>query len=498
MPSSTISHHDVNAVYCLRFNDVTTSSQRVECGPMWRINAATDLGTAFYWEALVRKTNLNTGYIISDGFGGGHALLWGHSTNASGNLWTSAGSALSFNGTYNMGLLEWCYVAVALHNGYLYTYVNGIADGLTSMGGTTRRCFTNDGTLFIGGSDHINFLGDIVYVRGWDRGNTSLFGAGNADGVQVPPRGFVRYNQDLPPDFVMLFDTPGMLVDASPRGVEGVDGQGRIFHHGRLGNASTSGSSEGALFPPARRQIETLPIWVRASGCPWRQPLGVGTPNEPARTPVTMGGTTCLARDSFGRANQTWAYQNPPTLGSTEGGSLGALPWAWKSGTVGNGIPSTWGILGTSAISLHAQKSPATLQLGTANVDLRVARDVATGASKRTGLAFRIQDDDNFWNAWVDGTSLHVHKVTAGSEGTALGSYTISATDRNLRVLCNGTSLTFYTGNGNTWDPTGWTQVGQLAGQTGYQAATKHGLGGRVEATNSTLARYRNFIAIAV
>ena len=55
------------------------------------LEPSVDLGSFFYWEAWVApRTN---GYLISDGYGGAHALLWGPILLSSssmifqGNIW---------------------------------------------------------------------------------------------------------------------------------------------------------------------------------------------------------------------------------------------------------------------------------------------------------------------------------------------------------------------------------------------------------------------------
>ena len=219
--------------------------------------------------------------------------------------------------------------------------------------------------------------------------------------------------------------------------------------------------------------------------------------------------------DSFQRANQTFAFQTNPTLGSTEGGSLGPLAWSQGSGgSYGAGSPNycSWGILGGMAIPLPGGCTTAWVNTGSATQDVRITRSIfqqgtsgAQGFCTSTGavaLAFRVQDASDYWGFCVTPTSYSVgpqgsfywslFNMVAGTI-TSLGGGTVSlGANPSLRITANGTTITAYYGTDGV--PGTWTQLAQVTSSV-LETATGAGItttyGGSSFLNN--LARYSNF-----
>jgi hypothetical protein len=241
------------------------------------------------------------------------------------------------------------------------------------------------------------------------------------------------------------------------------------------------------------RGIGTWPGWVVDNTCPFGQMIGSTLPDETIPSPAAVPGSA-LAFDSFGRRNQTFAFQLTPDLGSTEGGSLGAL--AWQYGNPASASPGPlWGILQGRAVQLSsALAAIAYVPLVTANQDIRVNRSKSSPSVPETGIAFRVQDRQNYWWAYMRGGIVWVGKIVAGSN-TDVANYTAASSWDTLRVVANGTTITVYVDNGSG----GWTQLGQLTGQASLQSAQGGGIASYagVPSWAHSGARYGNWTAFA-
>jgi hypothetical protein len=245
---------------------------------------------------------------------------------------------------------------------------------------------------------------------------------------------------------------------------------------------------------------------VLDEGCPLGRVLGTSpAPTELPRTPATPPGG-CLAYDSFGRANQTLAFQVAPTLGSTEAGSLGALTWQYgRPPGSATAVFGYFGILGAQAVCTSNGTVVAWVPLGTANHDLRAGRSMAAKQDGAVGIAFRVVDANNWWSAYFQPThfienhgagrdSGHIQycKVVAGT-ATYQGQFAVG-TDAwtHLRIKCLGSILTFYYGDGAA----SWTQAGQVTDST-HAAGQGGGITNLGSAVNSvdSLARWDDFAA---
>lgn len=485
----------------LRFAGVTVATH-VNHGLFWARPAA-DMGDGFMWDAWVRSRD--GGYVISDGYGGAHALLWGFggvAAGVTGNVWN--GTAItSFGGSYQPSDDEWQHIAVHWNGSSIYTYVNGIADGRTAFAGPRMSAGTGaDGVLYVGGSDHSVWSGDIAFLRGWDRIDPR---PDHPAFPFIPERHPMRWanaaGDDVPCEFYCDYTScaGGMtLLDTSPAGVDSGLGY-RQFHHGVIYNPTPLGAEEFA-FTPVQRSGPVLPEWVADPTCPLGRAAGDTTaPGGATYTPpATPSG--CLAFDSFSRANQTLAFQAAPTLGSTEAGSLG--PLAWQVGILGGYETSgAFGILGGMAAPTNIGYMAAWVPLGTAAQDVRVKRLKSSAFLGATGIALRVADAANYHAVWYEPTNSSAGTIVVTKVTGTVGSPTLtnvatlsSVTDdfTHLRAKFVGTTITVYKGDGTTWTQVGSPITGQSTGSTNQDAGITNNSG---SANWTSLIRWDDFAA---
>jgi hypothetical protein len=446
----------------------------VDHGFFWAEDTGTNLGNAFYWEAWVMP--LGTGYVISDGYGGAHALLWGFTGSAGGpytivgNVWN--GTTVGLTGLHPFKHGEWAHIAVGLSTGNLYQWVNGVGDVKTAFSGTRSTHTSGGGKLYVGGSDHLNGTFRLAAIRGWDRAQL----VPNLNESFYPERAWYgNYSLTRLADFLVDYTTPGGIIADHSEGAVSFTGGGKIKHPGRrmgTGDAASAYLGGPQVFG-APQALLAWPTWVADADCPFGRQLGTttasaGVTQTPPATPV---GARIF--DSFSRADQTLAFTVLPSLGSTEAGSLG--PLVWQSATPTRPL---FGILGGRAVFLGASGNlsafgkPVWVENGAADMDVRVTRRLTVGSVVRTGIVFRLVDASNYWFATIleDGTGF-IGSFTAGAEDPGVSTFATSAAHTHLRAVASGTTITIYTGDGTTW-----TQRAQRTGQTLHQAGTKAGM----------------------
>lgn len=401
------------AKYVLRFNGLNHVTH-----PNFWSNApvGSSLGTEFFWEAWVKPRASALGYLISDGAGGEHALLLGFDgvsggCRLTGNFWTGSTSQ-TFVGSYIVAVGEWVHVAVMWTSVNVYLFVNGIIDSGVSAPGP-RVLSSTSGDLFVGGSDHLNLTGDVAFIRGFDTQRIlPLFPDAGWRPSRFPTAGgdFVCDYTGSPRVILQDQSLVGFSLDSVQR-----------WHHGAIGSPFLPRSLEGS------NNVELSPVWVRDDACPFGQSIGAGTlpaENIPAPGSVPSGAKVF---DSFGRRNQTWAFQDPTTLGQTEGGSLG--PLTWSDG-------SAWGILGGQVRHI-GNAGIVFIPVGTADMDVRI-----TGGP-RVGLCFRVVDANNYWYFYALNTSVgRLGHVVVGVNDVV--SVYPSVTFTTLRIVASGTTINVY------------------------------------------------------
>jgi Concanavalin A-like lectin/glucanases superfamily len=174
----------ISAQQGLTFNGIF--HQNVDHGKLWETYSPANphvLETDFAWEAWVKKSlpPNELGYFISAGYGGAHAILIGFGDGRLlGNFtYMSTGVCLpttewvTFASPQVFDNNVWYHVAVASVDHVLTIYKDG--QPIFSQTWTGSRissvCNVLDvsaGILYVGGSNHLNFTGEISQVRGWE------------------------------------------------------------------------------------------------------------------------------------------------------------------------------------------------------------------------------------------------------------------------------------------------------------------------------------------
>ncbi|HYE16217.1 MAG TPA: carboxypeptidase regulatory-like domain-containing protein, partial [Pyrinomonadaceae bacterium] len=407
----------------------------VDYGPFWP--ESIDLGH-FFWEFWAMPgPGAGATYMLTDGYGGAHALLFGVSHLGTsepgryqfiGNIWD--GQAVNFfYSDEGPAPNEWGHFAVGWDGAHIVTYFNGVPVGAVRHRGTrfTPGFAQGGGRLLIGGSDHNNFVGRIAQVRGYEGSNPR--GAGGEPGETsvfstFAPQTIFSVDGNL---LSYFFKTAPVVGDYS-KGFEGSPHPG-----------ARRGTVNGILFPcdgcpkPAFVVDKTAPNFAT--------PDNPGQPAAPVR-PAAPTPAGAIVFDSFQRSNSTLALGGTGGLGSTESGTAG--PLAWKFDT--NETPLPFGILNGRAVLLADRSSVAWVEPGAQPVglDVSAARTRGTyGSGQNTGLSFRVADADNYFFAFTenDGDDLTGPKLLTvgyylGGERTELTSEVeIPGNWRTLRVL---------------------------------------------------------------
>jgi hypothetical protein len=346
----------------------------------------------FFWEVWAMPGEAAGGtYMLADGYGGAHAILFGVANfNTSepgryqllGNIWD--GNALTyFNSDEGPAPGEWGHYAAGWDGQYVVLYFNGVPVGRTKWAGPrfTPGPAGGGGRLYVGGSNHSNFIGRIAQVRGYEESN---------------PREAVSVYSTFRPETVFGVDgnllswyfRPGDYMDDLSRGYGGVPHTGAV----------RGWSVETYIYPCLTCP---RPVFVVDPTAPnFADPEHPGTPPAPVATPAPAP-SGALVFDSFSRRNSTYALGGPGGLGSTEGGTAGALDWRTN---VANGAPQPFGILNGRAVLLANSRSLAWVDAGPNfdNFDVRVARrNGAAEVGRDTGLSFRVADSANYFFAYT-------------------------------------------------------------------------------------------------
>ncbi|MEP6820082.1 MAG: carboxypeptidase regulatory-like domain-containing protein [bacterium] len=362
----------------------------VDYGPFWPENV--NLGH-FFWEFWAMPgANAGATYLLSDGYGGAHALLFGvGSLNSSeanryellGNIFDGVRFDNYFGSDVGPAVGEWAHFAVGWDGQNIITYYNGVPVGKTPFSGPRRTPGPGGGggRLLIGGSDHSNFDGRIAQVRGYEDFNPREGSQGSVEASFSPETVFARGGNLLSYYFR---SSPRLIADLSA-------GYRGSSHTGFL-----RGTNTGIIFycescPPPRFVID-----------PSAPNFTTGAPALPVNVPAPVsppGGA--LIFDSFSRANSTYVFGAHGGLGSTEGGSAGVKVWQTNQAPASS---QPFGILNARAVLLANATAVAWVPTDSAsgNVDVRVSRYTGRwGSGTHTGLSFRVVDGNNFFFAYT-------------------------------------------------------------------------------------------------
>lgn len=414
--------HVGDGPYVLEFDGGFKS---VDYGNFWM--EGVDLGY-FFWEFWAMPgPNASERYIVSDGYGGAHAILLGFSavTAASvnyvliGNVWDGI-QGVSFRSDEGPAVNEWGHYAVGWEGNNIITYFDGVPVGKTAFAGPRREVgpFGGGGRLLIGGSDHQNFIGKIWQVRGYENSN---------------PRRDVNNNGASMAAFApqTIFEGDGTLLSSFTRPTLSVADRSGNNYVGRV-RSTACGVPFDCSGP--------LPQFVLDPTAPSARP---GQPATIADYPLPVP-EGALIFDSFSRPHSTYAFDGVGGLGSTEGGSAGRQ--VWRSSQLENGL-FPFGILNGRAVVLANTASAAWVSTGAgpADLDIRVNRRPGSGSGISTGLLFRFRDTSNFFYAFTTGDGASTQSLTVGNTSGAASN-----------VLVAGAPL-----------PAGWTTLRVVTRETG-------------------------------
>ena len=368
--------------YALAFDG---STQSIWYDRFWQPNV--DLGNFFY-EVWVKPGMYNgTRYILSDGMGGAHAILFGLAGLGTsfyvpvGNTFDGSQS-IPFGGDDGPAAGEWAHLAVGWDGSNIITYYNGVPVGSSAFSGQrfTLGPDGGGGRLFIGGSNHENFLGSISQVRAYERSDPrqDTSGTGRAMAAFAPETVFEVEGSSFLASLLRPAEPVPDLSGHNPPGIfclwEGV---------------------------PAPRFLVD-PITPNLSIPNDHMPL-------PVLPPVIL--------DSFSRRNATYAFDDVGGLGSTELGSNGQQTWTYGSPSNTISEPANFGILNGRAVVLSNGPAVAWVPTGSdvPDLDIRVDRRPASwGSGLNTGLAFRLKDARNFCFAYTSGDVLRRNILNVG------------------------------------------------------------------------------------
>lgn len=424
--------------------------------PTMTVNNASATG------GTVTVATVGAEYWISEGFGGAHALLAGFGGGPpfgiTGNVYNGV-SNTSFSASYQAQMNEWMHVEITWDGTSIWVLVNGIVCGKTAFAGPRRSQF---GQLMIGGSEHSNFVGRIAQVRAWEgqtRPGLLTYGIGNG-----PDRYFAdeRHGLSVPCQFATSYINAGDTFPDLSAGFGGRQHPG----HSYQGN----GFSMSTLDPHPSRVVDTT------------APFGNQFDVARTRTFATPAAVPSAAKiwDSFGRDDSIEEFSKVPTPGSTEGGSLGVLPWEHTAGY--------WGIFDGCMVGLSFS-AYARVPNNSADMDVRVGRVLAAGLYNVTAAA-RITA--NLLSGWVAHATLSVGGVptvtlTRPDNSTVGVDTPINATWTHLRLVTSGTTITVYVDDGGGE----WELLRTATGETANQ--TEVGAGVFSEYNVGTAARFTDF-----
>jgi carboxypeptidase family protein/concanavalin A-like lectin/glucanase superfamily protein len=344
----------------------------------------------FFWEFWAMPGNNAGGtYMISDGYGGAHAILFGVSLFGSreagryqlaGNVWNGV-RLTTFGSDEGPAPFEWGHYAVGWDGQTIVTYFNGVPVGKTVYTGPriTPGGIQGCGRLLIGGSDHSNFIGRIAQVRGYETYNPHEQG-GNSVFASFTPE--------------TVFSVDGSLLSYFFKPAENIADLSLLGQYGRQHPGLVRSTRNGVLYPCAGCP---LPKFVVDPTAPdFSNPDNPGQPSGPVDTPAAVPSGVFIF-DSFSRHNSTYALGGFGGLGSTEGGTFGPLKWKTNedpSRAQPFGILNGRGVLLANATAV-AWTDAAT---GVADLDITVDRHPGThGAGQNTGISFRVSNSNNYF-----------------------------------------------------------------------------------------------------
>lgn len=447
--------------------------------------------------AQICPTVVQNGYVVSASSDGTHETLYGvnpaptlgsnGAMNVYGNFRENSGNETQYIGTASVvdGLApgEWANISWEYErvNGQrVICRINGIVSDISRFTGGRQSPAIGGGTsgriLFVGGSDHNNFTGKISVVGLWDVTypdvNASLYLTARRNlGCRVPTEYFDNGSRDRA-DFFCYYTQPMVCRD-------------RGYHRRTPTPNRHQFDGTPRWSRPQENYAYLLPTWVTDSGCPLyisdgralSQPyITKAAITVPSSLPSGFG--TQLAYDDFTGPNvdflshPQYTGSLAPDLGSTKGGSLGALEWQWIAQSSSSEF--FWGRRSERAVYIGNQPiAPTWVDSGSANHGVmwknfgNIGRTAYTGPG--SGAALRVSSDgNNYWCVWINGESggnveMYVRRYSSiTTVAEQFGPFQLPATwDDWCAAKFVGNNLEIYARKSdNTWvQPTGWSTI---------------------------------------
>ncbi len=214
------------------------------------------------------------------------------------------------------------------------------------------------------------------------------------------------------------------------------------------------------------------------SGVPMPTPTPTsGSTPTPTNTTTPSPGTT-LAKDTFQRANQTyWGTASDGQKWGGDANSSSVFSISANTGKVANASTNYSAVLGPIAT----------------NAQILFSGSISNFNGTNLGAVLRWKDGNNWYKAYIDGTSLIIQKKVQGTT-TILGTKAFAATagtSYTLRFSVIGTTLSTKVWQTGTTEPTNWMiTVTDSSIQSGY-------CGLRMLDANGAVETYTSFIAIS-
>lgn len=358
----------------------------------------------FFYEAWV-KPYADCSYIISDGYGGDHALLWGFGggtteTVVTGNTFNGSTSD-SFSGNSAIRTNEWVHVAVGWDGTNIRTWINGQLDSQQALASRQNTPINAGcGVMFVGGSDHSNFNGQIRMIRGFE-------GWGYGSDYFKPEHNFRTVaGNGIEASFIADYTKQASVIQDGGNGAFG------SLHAGVLAQGNDAGAF-GSI-----NTLMNLPQWVSVTDFELQPYSGTITP-IPANA---------ILFDAFERTDSTHAFS--PTI-------------SWGDAPTGQ----TWihpvdncGIYNGQAFVQNNALTPPIIDVETADMDVTFAANIIDGFGMNVSV--RRSDASNYIAAYITGGSLYFLKNIAGSTTTL--STTSAAGVTSVRIKCLGDSISLY------------------------------------------------------
>ena len=286
---------------------------------------------------------------------------------------------------------QFAHSATGFSDGMVVQYYDGVPVGAVPFIGA-RICPNagGNGKGHLGGSDHSNFIGRIAQYRIFEGTNPykDIVGGGSYQLAAFQPQTVLGSQcKGIDSNLLMRVSVPETTVADLSKGYPT-----GVSHAGQVRGTGLGARNERATYPaPQFTYDATIP-----------NPLGLTAPVQPAGraySPLAVP-VGALVFDSIERKNSTYAFDGVGGMGSTEGGSLGAL--AWTQPDVYNVLAGTkpFGILNESFVYLvnDNNRTVAHVAIAQTNLDIRVSRTASDtyGMGISTGIAFRVTDMNNF------------------------------------------------------------------------------------------------------